>query len=173
MKNILLFSLLMSCGGKDDSATSTTSTCGDPDGSGTDTGNIPDLSGDWTSSFALEYYTDTCTAENFNQTSETWIGSLTVGGSAPDDLYIYFDSTVTSDTEYFFGAVDRHGGVSFSGPHAHAAGTVYAQFGGLVYHDQYLDRDVIEGSAFLGLDVDDDGLIDCYAKGSWTARKSG
>jgi hypothetical protein len=63
--------------------------------------------------------------------------------------------------------------VTFSGTHVLSQGTVYAQFGGFAYHDPLRDKDTIVGSAYLGLDTDGDKVIDCYARGSWTAFKSG
>ncbi len=144
--------------------------CGDVDGDGTDTGDVPDLAGSWTTSFAQDFYDDTCSADNLDQTSESWISAMQVQGSVPS-LAMYF-GTERGD-EQFYGMVDRNGGVTFAGEHAHPSGTMHAQFGGLAHHDQYLDRDVIDGSAFLGLDTDGDGAIDCYAKGSWKAIKSG
>ena len=164
--------LLAGCGhGGDESGATADNACGDVDGDGTDTGNVPDLAGSWTTSFAQAFYDDNCSAENLSQTSETWIGAMQVQGSVPS-LAMEFGVSGSSD-ERFYGMVDRNGGVTFAGQHAHPAGTMYAQFGGLVYHDQYLDHDVIDGSAFLGLDTDGDGVIDCAAKGSWVAIKSG
>lgn len=163
------FLTLLGCaGGAGDSALA--SACGDVDGDGTDTGNVPDLAGSWSTTFAQENYSTTCAAENFSQSSETWIGAMQVSGSVPS-LSMYF-GTERGD-EFFYGMVDRNGGVTFAGTHEHSAGMIYAQFGGLAHRDQYLDRDVIDGSAFLGLDVDADGQIDCSARGSWVARKSG
>lgn len=135
--------------------------------------SVPAPTGKWTSSFAQDFYDDSCTAGGLSQSSETWINSMTIAGNAPEAVYMYFDPEATADTEIFHGVVDDGGGVTFSGTHAHPEGTLYAQFGGLLYHDQYRDLDVIDGSAFLGLDADGDGKIDCGAKGSWVALKSG
>jgi hypothetical protein len=159
--------------GSDESATEVS--CDEPENS---TYQGPNLLGAWTSTFASNYYDSICNVDDFNQSSESWLGGvMNVDGSAPINLYMYFDIEQEDDTEVFYGAVDKNGGVSFSGTHAHLAGTVYAQFGGLAYHDALQDQDVIVGSAFLGMDVaaggEPDGEIDCYARGSWTARKSG
>lgn len=161
--------LLLACGGGDDTSSGDeTLTCGD----GLQwTG--PNLLGSWTSSFGQGYYDSNCNIEGFSASSEDWIGALNVTGSVPSNFYLYFDVELNGDTELFMGGVDENGGVSFSGTHAHDAGTIYAQFAGFAHHDQYLDKDVIYGSAFLGVDVDGDKAIDCYARGSWTAFKSG
>lgn len=163
--------MLGGCGGTpDDSGAVAGDECGDVDGDGTDTGNVPDLAGSWSTSFAQDFYDDSCSASDLSQTSETWIAAMQVQGSVPS-LAMQFGVSGSSD-ERFYGMVDRNGGVTFAGTHAHPSGTLYTQFGGLVYHDQYLDHDVIDGSAFLGLDADGDGVIDCAAKGSWRAIKS-
>lgn len=157
------------CSGGESSDTTADAPCGDerelP-------ASVPGVTGTWTSSFAQDFYDDSCTAAGLSQSSETWINAMTIAGNAPEAVYMYFDPTATADTEIFHGVVDDGGGVTFSGTHAHPEGKMYAQFGGLVYHDQYRDLDVVEGSAFLGLDTDNDGRIDCGAKGSWVALKS-
>lgn len=171
MKHLPLL-LLLACGkgGDDSGATVDGEACGDPDASGTDTGNIPDLNGDWTSMFAQDFFEEACSADNLTQTSETWIGSFQVSGSYVNGFQLLFGD---NPDERFLGALDPFGGVTFTGIHQHSAGAMYANFSGLVYHDQYTDRDVIEGAATLGLDADGDARIDCLAKGSWKAFKSG
>lgn len=170
MWRAMIAMVLVGCAAGPDDSVNDASSCGDVDGEGTDTGNVPDMAGSWTTSFGQESYTDTCSASDLSQTSETWIGAMQVSGSVPS-LAMYFGTERTD--EMYYGMVDRNGGVTFSGTHDHPSGTLYAQFGGLAYHDQYLDRDVVDGNAFLGLDADGDGLIDCAARGSWVARKSG
>lgn len=172
MTRLLLLALLVGCGkGADDSSgAADDDTCGDPDGPGGDTGDVPSLLGAWTSSFAQDFYDDSCTADNLGQTTEGWIGAFTVTGSVENGFLLEFTQT---DDEKYYGRMDPFGGVTFSGLHTHSAGPMYAQFGGIVYHDPYTDRDVIEGAATLGLDADGDAQIDCLAKGSWKAFKSG
>jgi len=151
--------------------------CGDPDGSGTDTGNIPNVAGSWTSSFAAAYWDDNCTAADFDESSEQWIGSFKIEGAYPN----YRAAFNNLPDNAFEVAVDARGGLTMTGEVVHEAGTLYANFAGLVYTD-ISDRDGIDGSAFLGLDVpvvgDVDGVvgdqtIDCYARASWSANKSG
>ena len=165
-----LLSLLLACaGGADDTGSAADDACGDIDGAGTDTGNVPNVLGNWTSTFGQNFYDDDCSATSLSASSETWIGSFTVDGRAPDALYLEFGD----DGERFWGAMDSQGGITFAGAHAHEAGTLHVQFGGLVYEDATLGRDIVDGAAFLGLDADGDGTIDCRAKGSWKAIKSG
>lgn len=166
----MILALLLGCAGEPgDDTGPAEDVCGDPDGSGTDTGDIPNVLGAWTSTFAQNFYDDDCSTGNLNEDSEGWIGAFTLDGRAPDALYLEFNSA----DERYWGAMDRHGGVTFAGQHTHSEGTLHVQLGGLVYRDQYQDRDVIDGAAFLGLDTDGDGAIDCRAKGSWKAFKSG
>lgn len=166
---LLLLGLLGACSPKSDDSGTTNDEC--PGSLGLPEG-VPSPTGDWTSFFAQDFYDDTCSAADLDQDSETWIGSMTIAGNVPEAMYLYFDGALTADTERFMGAMDANGGVSFTGHHAHSAGQMTAQFGGLVYHDQYRDYDIIDGTAFLGLDVEGDGTIDCNAKGSWVALKS-
>jgi hypothetical protein len=164
--------LLAACGpGKDDDSVAVVDdACGDVDGPGTDTGNIPNILGYWTSTFGSEFYEDgTCAVGGLTQESETWIGAFEIRGN-PDTFYATFGSR---PDERFWGGIDAMGGSTMTGQHHHAEGTMYAQFGGLLFHDQYTDRDVVEGAALLGMDVDEDAVIDCTVKGSWKANKSG
>lgn len=169
--NLLL--LLLACGKGDGDSTAETSddACGDVDGPGTDTGNVPNILGNWTSSFATAFYDDgTCAVEGLNQSSETWIGSFEVVGSPSSTFYIAFRDR---PDERFWGSMDAFGGISLTGEHDHPGGRMIAHFGGLVYHDPYVDTDVMDGSAVLAMDVDDDQEVDCNVKGSWKAYKSG
>ena len=164
---------LAACGGDSLDSGASAETCGDVDGpSGADTGNVPDVNGAWTSTFAQNYYDDDCTAANLSATSEAWIGALEVLGT-PESLYVYFGSADRPTTDRFWGALDPYGGITFTGRKDHPAGALHVQFGGLVYDDPNRGRPTIRGSAFLGLDADQDGDIDCGARGSWTAFKSG
>lgn len=166
--------VLLACNGGGDSATGgVAQECGDVDGDGGDTGDVPSLTGTWTTStFAGAWWEDLCTAENFNEDSETWIGAFYVEGEAPANLYVYFGPSGEPRTDRFWGAVDKYGGVSFSGQVDHTEGTLHAQFGGKTFVDGN-DRTNIVGSAFLGLDVDADDVLDCWGQGNWQAIKSG
>lgn len=148
--------------------------CGDLDGDGTDTGDIPNVLGTWSSTFATELFEETCDIENLHSSSETWIQgkTLAVEGYVPDGLEAYF----TQDPEEEFqGIVNERGGIIFTGEHEHTEGHMQVAFGGLVFNDVWRSppRDVIEGFVYLGLDATGDGSIDCDARGNWTAVKSG
>lgn len=162
---------LVSCETPDSSSGAPAAACGDPDGSGGDTGDLPSFTGTWNTALANEYWDDNCTAADFDQNSEQyWTTSMEVSGSAPDGLKSEMGG---NPDELFLGKVDRYGGFTMSGRHDHGAGDLYAQFGGLTYRDESLGFDAIRGSAFFGLDVEPpDGSIDCYARASWHAYKS-
>lgn len=168
-RSLLLVSLLLGCAdGAEDSAAAAEA-CGDPDGDGgTDTGNIPNVAGSWTSSFAGDGWDDNCTATGFDETTETWVGSFKIEGAYPS----YRAEFNNLPDNRFEVAVDARGGLTMTGEVEREPGTLYAQFGGLVYQGS-TDRDGIDGSAFFGLDVDADQKIDCYARASWSANKSG
>lgn len=144
--------------------------CSDPDDVGRDTGDIPGVAGDWTSSFTTDYWKDNCTVSDFDETTEDWIGAFTVKGAYNNFSASFHD---TPD-ETLTAALDLRGGFTMSGEHAHDAGTLFVNFGGLVHFDAAdPDRARIDGSAYLGMDVDKDNTIDCAARASWTAIKSG
>lgn len=164
---------LVACGDVVDSADDGTDTdvCGDPDGAGTDTGNIPNVLGGWTTTFGVSYWDDNCSVSNFDENTEAgWAGeAFEVKGSLPYSLYAEFQD---DPSNRFAVALDERGGYSMTGIHIHSEGTIYAQFGGLVYVGAD-GRQNIDGSAFLGLDADGDQVIDCYARASWSPNKSG
>lgn len=163
--------LLGACAKPTDDSVGAGDACGDVDGSGHDTGNIPNLLGYWSSTFGAEFYDDgTCAIEDLTRDSETWIGAFQIVGSPSSSFYLSF---ADREDEKFWGAIDDFGGLTFTGEHHHASGTMYAQFSGLLYHDQYQDRDIISGASFFGMDTNTDTVIDCGVKGSWNAYKSG
>ncbi len=165
---LLLLGCLACEGGFGEDSSSDAQECGDPDGNGGDTGDVPNLAGDWTSSFAAAYWDDNCTAADFDQNSEGWVGSFTVSGV----FGAYGAEFMDYPDDAFAAAADARGGFSMTGEHVHEAGLIYANFSGLAYYGGD-GRIGIDGGAFLGLDVDADTVIDCYARASWSANKSG
>ena len=169
---MILVLSLVACGHGDETGLGVdANVCGDLDGPGGDTGDIPNLLGHWTSAFGQVFYDEgICDLSNLSQTSESWIGSGQVDGSVTTNFLLTYDD---APDEQFWGAMDPNGGITFTGQHTHSQGTMYAHFSGLFYHDQYLDRDIIDGAAFLGMDTNGDAVLDCGVKGSWLAYKSG
>ena len=159
---------LLACGTDGESGGTDGVDCSDPDGSGGDTGNIPAIAGDWTSSWAAAFWDDNCSVADFDQASEDWIGAFTVEGA----FNSFSASFHQSPDDTFAAAMDRRGGFTMSGEHEHDAGLIYANFSGLVHADSS-GRTKIDGSGYLGIDTNDDQVADCFARASWTANKSG
>jgi len=165
----LLFVGLLSCG--DGGANDTgpfDPECGDLDGIGTDTGNLPNIIGSWTVTVGKWYFKEDCGLSDDELTG--WInGAMDVKGRVPDSLYAQFDD----EGERFHGIESGHGGVVFSGIHnSDEYGELSVALGGLLYTDVYRDKIVIEGFAFIGIDSTGDGEIDCPARGDFEAFKS-
>jgi len=143
--------------------------CGDLDGDGTDTGDLPDVLGSWTVTFGKWYFTDASCGLDDSELKDWINGSMKIKGRAPDGLYAVFGNS----EERFYGLEASHGGVVFSGQHESALyGTIRASVGGHTYKDVYRDRIVMEGFGFVGVDSTGDGEIDCPARGDFTALKS-
>lgn len=169
----LLLLTLFGCGGSDGESGDDAVSCGDIDGPGTDSGDLPDVLANWSVTYASDYYDSICSAPSLDRDSEGWLNSFYILGRAPDALYVYFGTQGAEESERFIGAMDPYGGITITGRYAHTAGTLHAQFGGLLYHDPNLDRDVIQGASTFGLDADGDDGIDCLIRASWTAYKAG
>jgi hypothetical protein len=154
------------CGKGDDSDVSA---CGDVDGAGTDTGDIPNLRGDWTSSFGLNSFEETCAVSGMQQHDMFWINgaALEIKGQAPDRLLAVYDD------EEFWGVMNEGGGLAFSGIHDHNGYDMNVTFGGLAYHNDVLGQDRIEGFVYMGVDASGDGHLDCHLSGDYVAIKSG
>ena len=74
----------------EDDDTSEFSECGDPDGSGGDTGNVPNVLGAWTVTFGSNIYDDNaCDAPGLtsDDLSEPLGGAMYIEGRIPDQLY--------------------------------------------------------------------------------------
>lgn len=174
MRGLLSFAsaALVACGGGGDSARASTSPCGDLDGTGGDTGNLPDLIGRWTVRFAAQLYEDRCGVGGFDQLSEDWLLNtpMEVRGSVPGGLYATFDRP----DEYLWGIESSHGGIVFSGIRQDDLhGAMHVALGGMAYTDPSSGLDVITGFGFIGLELGVEGAISCYARGDFQATKSG
>ena len=146
--------------------------CGDVDGDGGDSGNVPDILGDWSLTFGAYSYDDyTCELEGLEQDDFTWFnGNMEIKGYVPDGLYAIFDD---NNDEVFPGLENEHGGVVFSGTKVHQGHRLYMTIGGLVYNEPQVDRDVIRGFGYVGVDEDsEDTVIDCWIQGDVVALRS-
>ncbi len=171
----ILFGVLAGCNNDDDSSSDPGDgcdcSCGDVDGSGGDSGDMPNLLGAWTSSFGDQRFFENCHIEDLHSDSERWINSvLTIAGQPLANLEGRFED---EEEERFYGVVSGYGGVAFAGTHSRSDGHLMKMgLGGLLYSDEYRDYDVIEGFVYLGVDLGADGAIDCEARGDWSAKES-
>lgn len=162
--------VLTACGGGAEStAPPATTACGDVDGSGGDTGDVPDVLGAWTASFASSLSEDGCAlsgtlTENFGFLNQPF----DIAGAAPYSLRL--EPSGLDDT--FYGNESATGGLVFSGQTDASQGLLNIAFGGLLYTDPYTGRTMWEGMVFLGVDQNKDGGIDCTIRGDWTAIRS-
>ena len=177
MKRLQLIPLLaiLSCKGdsNDSGATgaSETDSCGDIDGSGGDTGDVPNVLGNWTATFGTYSYDDNeCEVKGLEQTDMSWLnGSLLIDGRVPQPLV----ATLVGDDEYW-GVINSHGGIVFTGTHMEGEHTLYVTFGGLLYDVPAVERKEIRGFGYIGVDLGStDQVIDCWIQGDFTAKKSG
>lgn len=176
----LALMLVMGCKGPDSDDTSGTGAdtdiCGDIDGAGGDTGNAPNVLGNWTANYGnYEYNDGTCSdyaPELDDDDFKGWLtGNIEIKGRVPDQLYAIVDD---NEDERFFGLENANGGIVFTGTHQAGDHTIYASFGGLLYEVPQVDRSEIRGFGMFGLDVDSgDQVVDCFITGDFVAKKSG
>jgi hypothetical protein len=173
MRRFVVVVLLTGClfKGKDEETGDATlaELCGDIDGSGGDTGDVPNVLGLWTADFGQGWFDSNC--DGYNSTDFSWLtGALEIDGYVPDGVQLILDG---DDAKATWGAVTPQGGMVFAGQIVDGSDTWQIGASGLVYRDPWLERDVWKGSIYLGLDSDGDNGIDCDVQGSWFARKSG
>ncbi len=171
----LLCLTLSACGLRGDDADTAplAEECGDLDGvSGTDTGNLPNILGNWTTIFANQLDYENCGITGLKPSDMHWIdgAALEIDGTPPGAMVSEFASV---PEERFYGIVSTYGGVVFSGIHYENDYELHVSFGGLLFYNDLLGRDEIKGHAYLGLDSNDDGYLDCGLQGDFTAYKSG
>lgn len=168
---------LVACGKGDadgDSAPAAdAASCGDLDGEGGDTGDLPNLLGGWTTQFGANRYDDgSCSVSGLSaaELGEVLGGVLKIDGRVPDALY----ATLNNDDLRYYGLLNTSGGVVFTGTTEKAGHTLYVSFGGLLYRQPQTDRDEMRGFAYIGVDLDGaDTVIDCWLQGDWRATRSG
>ena len=176
----LLF-VTASCGkGDDDSSTDGSATggmtaeeCGDIDGNGGDSGDVPNILGAWNASFASIVYGDGgCSVPGLGADDMRAMldGVMYIDGRVPDRLF----ATFNQDEERYFGLENAQGGVVFTGTKTFTGHVLYISLGGLLYTQGQLDRDEIRGYGYIGVDLDGaDTSIDCWLQGDFIALRSG
>jgi hypothetical protein len=168
----LLYSLLllMACNNDSVEETGRDALCGDIDGDGGDTGDIPNVLGQWTGQFALTMFDENCTG--VDKTDVPYLtGPFEINGYVPTGLRLDFDS---DKDRRLRGALSTTGGVTFAGQFDQSEGLLNFAVGGLLYEDASMGgRSVINGAAYVGVDTNKDGQIDCDMRGDWIGFKSG
>jgi len=165
--------MLAGCSGDGtDSSAQDTTECGDLDGAGTDTGDLPNILGNWTSVFANQIDFETCGITGLKPEDMDWINgaAFSIKGTPPSGLYAEFTRT---DGERYYGIESSHGGVVFSGLHEEQGYEMHVSFGGLLFYNDLTGRTEVRGHAYMGVDSTGDGVIDCGLQGDFTAYKSG
>lgn len=157
------------CGNNRDSAEDCFA--GDIDGIGTDTGNIPQLYGSWTTTFASRSFYDECDIEGLGRNEFDWLsgGAMEIGGRV-DDVDVTFAGASEANlkaTMSSFGAVTISGRYTFRGQELHIA------MGGLLFENTQLDLTELEGHVYMGIDTNGDGSVDCGIMGDFNAKSSG
>lgn len=159
---------ILSCSGTTSDSGGRDDACGDLDGDGGDTGDLPSLQGDWNLSFGDDTWWDDCDIGGFGQGTERWLeGTMTISGQVPDRFH------ATIDDQALGGLQEPGGGVIFTGTRIDKdLGAVTVSLGGHPYSDAYRDIELIAGFGFLGIDQDQDGVQDCEVRADFEARKA-
>ena len=165
---LFLFAALMACGGGSD-ATDGADPCGDPDGDGGDTGDVPNLLGNWTATIGQVVFDGTCQGTDVSRDTLDFLKQPIMLEGSPTNLRLTFaddSNLVLRGTASPTGAIAASGIITAAGADLHTA------VGGMVYYDAS-DRVRWEGGAFVGVDLNADGIFDCDYRFDWAARKSG
>lgn len=172
MKRLALFvaiGFMVGCGGGGDTDGGGSVACGDPDGDGGDTGDVPNLLGDWTASYGQAFLDGSCRAEDVpTETLDFLEQPFLVEGSV-SQIRMTFGG---NDDLVLRGAGAPSGALAMSGIIVAGGVDLHTAVGGLVYEDAS-GRIRWEGGAFIGADLNSDAIIDCEFNTDWSARKSG
>ena len=167
---LLLPLVLLACNGDDDTDPSLAGDCGDPDGDGGDTGDVPNLLGSWTGNFGLTFLDGNCPSDKVPKATLDYLEQpFVIEGSVPSAIVATFANNPDLRLR---GTASPSGSWAMSGPIEHTEVTLYTAIGGMLYTDQS-DRAHWDGGVFIGADLNGDAIIDCDFRGDWRARKSG
>ena len=143
---------------------------GDIDGLGTDTGDLPQLYGNWTTTFGSRSFHDECNIEGLDRPDFDWLnpGAMEIGGRI-DDVEVTFAGAPDADLK---ATMSSFGGVTISGRYTFRGEELHIAMGGLLFENSQLSITELEGHAYMGIDVNGDGSIDCGIMGDFNARQS-
>lgn len=163
-----LFMMLLACGKNGDSGSCDFD--GDIDGIGSDTGNVPALFGSYNTTFATRTFYDECNVEGIGRNDLDWINgaAMQIGGRI-DQVDVEFASAPDADLTAI---ISSQGAVTISGRFLYRGQELHIALGGLLFENTQTNRVEIEGSGFMGMDLDDDGNIDCGVMGDFNAKRS-
>ena len=162
--------LLVACSGDGDSGVGDDIDCGDPDGNGGDTGDVPSLIGEWTGSYGQVLIDNNCPPEQVpTETLDFLKQPFSLDGAVPAAIRITFDDNPDLRLR---GPAAPSGGLATSGAIEQSQATLYTAIGGMVYEDS-TGRVRWDGAVFIGADLNGDTFIDCDIRTDWKARKSG
>ena len=122
---------------------------GDIDGLGTDTGNIPQLYGNWTTTFGARSFHDECNIEGLDRSDFDWLngGAMEIGGRL-DDVEVTFAGAQDADLK---ATMSSFGGVTISGRYTFRGEELHIAMGGLLFENSQLSITELEGHATWGL----------------------
>ena len=160
--------VFLGCSGNLDTAVNDCN--GDIDGLGTDTGNLPGLYGNWTTTFGSRSFYEDCGLEGLNHDAFSWVngGVMNIGGrlDAPTVTFAGLPDAELTATMSQYGASTISGRAMFRGQELHIA------IGGLLFENPLLNIIELEGHAYMGVDSNDDGYVDCGIMGDFNGKQS-
>lgn len=171
MSRLVLVVLLMAaCNGNDDTDPDSMDICGDPDGDGGDTGDVPNLISSWTGSFGQVFTDNNCPPDTVSIAQLDYLEQpFEVDGSVPSAIRLTF---ADNSAYRLRGTASPNGSWAMSGPIEAGGRTLYTSVSGMVYTDA-TGRVRWNGALFVGADINGDTLIDCEIRSDWNAFRSG
>ena len=146
-----------------------TAECGDPDGSGGDTGDVPNLLGDWTGSYGGAFLDGNCSSDDVPKEVLDYLKQPFLVQGSPTSIRATFGGI---DDYTVRGVASPTGSMAMSGVIVAGGVDLHTALGGLLYEDAS-GRIRWDGGAFIGADLNGDAIIDCEFRTDWSARKSG
>ena len=89
--------------------------------------------------------------------------------SQEDDVEVIFAGAPDADLK---ATMSSFGGVTISGRYTFRGEELHIAMGGLLFENSQLSITELEGHAYMGIDVNGDGSIDCGIMGDFNAKKS-
>lgn len=169
LRLLFLAGLLVACAGDGDDTDGALSECGDIDGNGGDTGDVPNTLGNWTASYGGKFLDGNCRSEDVpKETLDFLAQPFLMEGSARATRATFADNPDLA----LRGTTAPSGALALSGIIVAGGVDLHTAVGGMLYEDAS-GRVRWDGGAFIGADLNGDAIIDCEFNTDWSARKSG